>query len=96
MINKPSIGIGLPIDVINRIQSILKSFINSDSVTLGLSSAVVRHQSFIHLGLLVDLTQLVLFERFLTALAAVLLFGFAYKRNAVGLLILTVYSIVVT
>ena len=56
MMDKPSICIWFSVNVINCIQSILKTFINSNSVIFGFIGLISRNECFIKLSLLVYLT----------------------------------------
>lgn len=59
MIDEATVGMRLTVDIIDRVQVVLETFIHSDSVTLCLAP-VVGHQGFIQFCFLVYFTQLIL------------------------------------
>lgn len=92
MVDKSTVCIGLAVDVIDRMQSALETFVHPYSVAFRLACPVVRHQRLVHLCLLVDIRQLVLLQRLTLALA--FLFGTTHQRNSVSLSILFAYLVV--
>lgn len=59
MIDESTVRMRFTIDVIDCVQVILESLINTDSVAFRLPS-IIRHQGLIQFCLLVNLTQLIL------------------------------------
>lgn len=53
MVNESTVGIWLPIYVVDGVKSAFETLIDSDAVAFGLIVAVVAHYRSVHLSLLV-------------------------------------------
>lgn len=59
VVDKATIGIGFAVDVVDRVQSALESFVDSDTIALCLVGTIVAHYCSVHLGFFVDIGQFV-------------------------------------
>jgi len=55
MIDEPPIHIGLSVDVVDRVERILETLINANTIALGFMSLVMQCDGFVHLSFLVDI-----------------------------------------
>jgi hypothetical protein len=59
VVDEPAIGIGFAVDVIDGIQGVLETFIDSNPVALSFVCLVVRYQRAVHFRFLVDICEFV-------------------------------------
>ena len=83
MINKTTVGVRFAINVVNSVQSALKTFVHADSVALGFVCPIVAYNRSIHFSFLVYVGELVFSKGFPSALTS--FFRFADKRNSICL-----------
>lgn len=94
MVNKPPIGIRLPVYVIDGVQSVLEALVHSNAVRFGFGVVPRWDQRPIQFSLLVDIPQLVLLEGSTSGLTPVLVFALTDQTHPVGLLVLATDCVV--